>query len=337
MFRFEHSEYLYALTAIPLLVALYALSQYWRTRALKRMGDAALLARLMPGHSPRRNVTKLVLLLLALSLIIVGWANPQWGNKRESVQRKGIDILLAIDISESMLAQDLPPNRLERVKRFGAELVEQLDGDNIGIILFSCNAYLQAPLTTDYNFIRLFLESAQTDMAASPGTDISAAIDVAEQTFGTENQNHKALVILSDGEDHEGHAPERAQKAAANGLIVMTIGVGTPEGGFIPVQTPFGGVEYKRDASDNPVRTRLEEELMRQIARASNGAYFNLASGSESVISGLRQRIDKIEKRAYEQRPYSDYTSYFQYFIGLGLLLLALEFVIAYQGNRAGA
>ena len=152
MFRFEHNEYLFALAAIPLMAGLYALSQHVRKRALQRFGDAALLERLMPGYAPRRNRFKLVLLLLSMTLLILSWANPQWGAKRDNVQRKGIDLLIAIDISESMLAQDLPPSRLERVKKFAVDLVNQSEGDNIGILLFSCNSFLQAPFTTDYNF-----------------------------------------------------------------------------------------------------------------------------------------------------------------------------------------
>jgi len=330
MFRFEHNEYLFALAAIPLMAGLYALSQHVRKRALQRFGDAALLERLMPGYAPQRNKFKLILLLLSMTLLILSWANPQWGAKLEKVERKGIDLLIAIDISESMMAQDLPPSRLERVKKFAVELVNQSDGDNIGILLFSCNSFLQAPFTTDYNFLRLFLESAETSMASSAGTNIGAAIEMAGETFGEDNKNHKALVIFSDGEDHEGQALENAQEAADNGLIVMTIGAGTTEGGFIPVTTSFG-TEYKRDASGNPVRTRLDEATLRKIAKAANGAYFNIASGSEAVVSGLRQRIDKIEKRSYEQRPFSDYNNYFQYLIGLGLLLLATEFFIAYK------
>ncbi len=330
MFRFEHSEYLYALIAIPLLAGIYILSQRARNRALKRFGDATLLERLMPGYDPRRNNLKLTLLLISLTLLILSWANPQMGAKRETVKRRGIDLIIAVDISESMLAQDLPPSRLERVKKFAIDLVNELDGDNIGIILFSCSSFVQAPLTTDYNFLRLFLESAETSMASTAGTNIGAAIDMADETFDKENQNHKALVIMSDGEDHEGNALESARAAADNGLIVMTIGVGTPEGGFIPVPSNFGN-EYKRDASGNPVRTRLEEPTLRQLARASSGAYFNLASGSETVIDGLRQRINRIEKRDFEDRPFSDYTNYFQYLVALGLLLLATEFLIAYR------
>mgnify|MGYP001500084263 CR=1 FL=1 len=333
MFRFEHSEYLFALAAIPLMVGLYALSQRWRRRALQRFGDETLIQRMMPGYNPRRNTFKLTLLLLSLTLLILSWANPQWGNKREVVQRKGIDLIIAIDISESMLAQDLPPNRLERVKKFAVELVNELDGNNIGVILFTCSAFVQSPLTTDYNFLRLFLESAETSMASSAGTDIGSAIRMADQTFGEDNKNHKALVILSDGEDHEGASAESAKEAADNGLIVMTVGAGTPEGSYIPVATAFG-TEYKRDASSNPVRTSLDEKTLREIARAANGAYFNLSSGSQAVISGLRQRIDKIDKRSFEERPFSDYNNYFQYLIALGLLLLGTEFFIAYRSKE---
>lgn len=335
MFRFEHSEYLYALALIPLLVMFYAASQIYRRRAVQRLGSTHLLDRMMPDRSKRKDGLKFALTLLALAFLVVAWANPQWGSKREKVTRKGIDLFIALDISQSMMAEDISPNRLLRARRFAQNLTNELRGENIGVILFACNAYVQVPLTTDYAFAELFLATASPDLAASQGTAIAEAIQLAERSFSEDNKNHKALIIISDGEDHEGTAASAASTARDNGLLTFTVGVGTPQGAFIPVSLGLGQEDYKRDpATGSPVRSMLDEAALANIAKAGSGNYFNLSAGADAIIPALKQRIDSIEKREFEQRSFSEYESYFQHFLALGLLLLLIEFGLSYRKSR---
>lgn len=333
MFRFEHSVYLYGLAFIPILVLFFVATWYYRKRALNRFGNPDLIQQLMPEWSRYKHTVKFILLLSTLSLLIIGWANPQWGSKMEKVKRKGIDVFIALDVSRSMLAQDISPSRLDRSKRFAQNLVGQLKGENLGLILFACNAYLQVPLTTDYAFAHMFVKTANPGMAPSQGTAIGEAVALAEQSFPEENQKHKALIIISDGEDHDGEAVANAARAKENGLLTFTIGVGDSQGSFIPVNQG-GRQDYLRDNTGNPVKSQLNEEMLREIASAGGGDYFNLLAGSDEVMKALKVRIDAIEKRELELRSFTEYESYFQYFIGLGLLLLIAEFVLSYRKNR---
>ncbi len=333
MFRFEHGEYLYALGVLPVLVAFFIAAWVARKRALQRFGNLSLVERLMPRASNAKHILKFILLALGLLLLVIGWANPQWGSKREKVTRKSVDIFLAIDISQSMLAEDISPSRLDRAKRFTQNLVDALKGERLGTIIFAGNAYLQVPLTTDYAAAHMFIRSANPNMAPTQGTAIVDAIELAEESFDEENKNHKALVIITDGENHDDEALAAAKEANDNGLLIFTVGVGTPEGSFIP--TYIGGrLDYKRDVAGNPVRSKINEEMLKELADAGEGDYFNLLSGSDAVAEALKMRIESMEKREFEQRVFSEYESYFQYFIGFGLLLLLLEFVLSYRKNR---
>ena len=333
MFRFEHPEHLYALAIIPVLVGLFLVMWYYRKQAIRRFGGATLMRRIMPDFSRYKHGLKFGLLMVALLFLIVGWANPQWGLKKEKVKRKSVDVFIALDISRSMDAQDLSPSRLERAKRFTQDLITELRGERIGTIIFAGNAYLQTPLTTDYGAAELFMKSTNTGMAPSQGTAIADAIDLAERSFDEENKNHKALIIISDGENHDDVALNRARQANSDGLLIFTVGVGTTEGSFIPM-TVAGRSDYKRDNTGNPIRSALNEEMLQDIADAGEGNYFNLNSGSSQVADAIRSRIDNIDKRELEQRVFNEYESYFQYFLGLAVLLILLEFMVSYRRNR---
>ena len=271
--------------------------------------------------------------MVALCLLAVSLANPQWGTKKEKVTRKSVDIFVALDISQSMMAEDISPSRLERAKRFAQGLIETLKGDRIGTIIFAGNAYLQVPLTTDYAAAELFIKSANPGMAPTQGTAIVDAIDLAENSFEEENKNHKALIIISDGENHDEEALQRAREANNNGLLIFTVGVGTAEGSFIPVLIG-GRADYKRDRTGNPVRSQLNEDMLKDLADAGDGSYFNLLSGSEEVMSALRNGIDRMEKREFEQRVFNEYESYFQYFLIVAILLIVIEFIFSYKKSR---
>ncbi len=333
-FRFENADYLYALLLLPLFMLLFWFIQKARKNAFDKFGNSTLLSQLMPAYSKYKHTAKFVLLLFGLSFLIVGWANPQWGTKKEKVKRKSVDIFIALDISQSMMAEDIRPNRMERARRFAQNLVEKLKGDRLGIILFAGNAYLQMPLTTDYAAAQLFLRSANPSQAPAQGTAISEAIDLAEQSFKEENKQHKAIIIISDGETHDQDALDRAKEAAENGLLIYSIGVGTPSGGFIP--TVIGGrSDYKRDNKGNPVKTSLNEPMMKDLANAGGGFYFNLAGNEvDEVSTALRNSVDKLEKREFEARVFNEYESYFQYFIGIAILFLIAEFLLSYRENK---
>ena len=332
MFRFEYSMHLYALIGIPILIMFFALMWRARRQAIEEFGDSPLMMRLMPNVSKYKHLVKFTLLLFALSFLIIGWANPQWGSKKEKVKRKSADVFIALDVSNSMLAQDVRPNRMERAKQFGQKLVRELKGERLGTIIFAGNAYLQMPLTTDYAAAELFLKSANPEMVPSQGTAISAAIELAERCFEENNKHHKALILITDGENHEEGMLEIARKARENGLLIFTVGVGTEQGDYIPVQVN-GRVDYKRDKSGNPVRSKLNEGMLRELAAAADGNYFNLTNGDQ-IVTNLRERIDKIEKQELEQRSFSEYESYFQYFIALALLFVIAEFFVCFRKSK---
>jgi len=333
-FRFENIDYLYALFLIPIFVVLFWLIQRARKNAFAKFGNSTLLSQLMPTYSKYKHTAKFVLLLCGLTFLIVGWANPQWGSKKEKVKRKSVDIFIALDISQSMMAEDILPNRMERARKFSQKLVDKLKGDRLGIILFAGNAYMQMPLTTDYAAAQLFLRSANPSQAPAQGTAISEAIDLAEQSFEEDNKQHKAIIIISDGETHDQDALDRAKTASDNGLLIYSVGVGTASGGFIP--TIIGGrSDYKRDKKGNPVKTSLNEGMLQDLANEGSGFYFNLAgSDVEEVSAALRNSIDQMEKREFEARVFNEYESYFQYFIAIAILFLIAEFLLSYRKNK---
>ena len=329
MFRFENPEYLYAFAVLPVLLFLFLVYLKWKKRATSRLGETKLLQSLMPDTSKYRSSIKFGLKLLALALLFIGWANPQWGSKKEEVKRKSVDVLLALDISTSMFAQDIPPNRLERAKRFAEGLVEKLKGERIGLVLFAGSAYLQMPVTTDYAAAKLFVRSANPDLAGTQGTAISEAIGLARRTFDEDDGSHKALIIITDGEDHDGDANEEAAAARDDGIFLFTVGVGTSNGSFIPINVR-GREDYKRDNTGQPVRSKLNEEMLREVAESGDGSYFHISEGN-AVAEGLKNRIEQMEKRELEVRSFTEYNSYFQYFVAAGLLLLIIEFLISYR------
>lgn len=293
----------------------------------------SLMEQLMPMVSRYRYYLKFGLLLGALVLLAVGWANPQYGAKLMKYERKSVDIMLAFDLSESMLAQDIQPNRLERARRFAQELVQGLRSERLGLVFFAGGAYLQSPVTSDYSAIDLALRSAHPNLLPNQGTAISDAIKLTAESFDEENVSHKALVIITDGENHDEAALAAAETAAENGLIIFTIGVGTAQGAFIPI-VRNGREMYKRDKQGETVRSRLNEDVLRKLSQAGQGRYFNLSSGSDEVLAALEKRIERMEKRTLEQRSFSEYESSFQWFVGVAILLLLIEFMLPYRKKR---
>ncbi len=332
MFRFEHFNHFYALALIPVLTIFFIWMRRKRLKALLKFGEPRLVKGLMPQVSNIKHQLKFGILMLVFGLLVIAWANPQLGTKREKAKRKASDIMIALDISNSMLSDDVKPNRLELARTFTVDLVQALKGERIGSIVFAGNAYLQMPLTTDYAAAAMFLKFSNPDQAPTQGTAISEAIDVAERAFGEESKGNKVLILISDGEDHDSEAVDRATIAKDHDLTIFTLGVGTPEGGFMPVE--FGGVtDYKRDEKGQPIRTILNEQMLKDLARAGGGEYFNIAN-TTGVIEALQNRIEKVEKKEMETRSFSEYESYFQYFVLFALLLLFFEFMMTYKKSN---
>jgi Ca-activated chloride channel homolog len=329
MFRFEHPHYLFFLLLIPITTVFFVYTRLARKRALLRFGDPSLTARLMPNVSNLKHPLKFGILMLAVAMLIIAWANPQLGTRKEKVSHKSSDVILALDISNSMLSDDVKPSRLDRAKAFSMDLVNGLRGERIGNIVFAGNAYLNMPLTTDYAAAAMFINSSNPEQAPTQGTALGEAIDVAEKAFGETNLQHKVLIIVSDGEDHDNNAIKRAKKAGENGLLIFTIGVGSKEGGLIPIV--FNGQpDFKRDGQGQPIKTTLNEDMMKQLAAAGNGDYFNI-SNTTGIIDALKTRIEKVEKKEFEQRLFNEYESYYQYFVLIALLILIFEFMLPYR------
>ncbi len=327
IFRFAQPVYFYGLLMIPFFIMLFWLMIAWKKRAMKKFGESHLINKLMPDVSRSKPFLKFILLLLAYSLIIVGLANPQIGSKLETIQRKGIDIVIAVDVSNSMLAEDIKPNRIQRARQSISKLVDDLKNDRIGIVVFAGNAYTQLPITTDYSAAKLFLSTINTDIVPNQGTAIAEAIKLSIESF-SENDHEKAIIIITDGEDHEGNAIEAAKKAVEKGIRVYTIGMGLTEGAPIPVYDKYGNQQgFKKDLSNNTVITKLNEDMLRQIATAGDGKYVR-ANNTQAGLGLIFNEINKLEKTEFESRVFSDYEDRFQYLIGLAVLLMLIEFII---------
>jgi Ca-activated chloride channel homolog len=327
MFRFEHPQHLWALLFLPLAMLSFQLLKRQRATQLKQFSAEKMWTHLFDFQEDTRRLRQFILLLSGLFFLIVGWANPQWGERKEEVNGSKSDVFIALDISLSMYCNDVSPNRLDRAKLLANELTEALKGDRVGLILFAGNAYLQMPLTNDASSAQLFINSANPDQAPSQGTAIGEAIALAEKGFPAENKRGKALIVLSDGEDQEEDALETAKTAHDNGLVVCTVGVGTPEGGFIP-QTYAGQSGLKMDESGQPVRTKINESMLQSLASTCEGKYYNILSGEAAIAADIQRLLSKLEKTdSVASRQFVAKESYFQWFIGFGLLLLLLNFV----------
>ncbi|MEE4284812.1 MAG: VWA domain-containing protein [Mariniphaga sp.] len=332
MFRFAHIELLWGLLIIPLLALFFIWARFARKRALKRFGNQQTIKELMPFVSKSRPVFKFLLLMLALAFFIIGAARPQFGSKLKKVQREGIELIIALDVSNSMMAEDIQPNRLERAKRAISRLVDRLKDDKIGLIVFAGEAYTQLPITSDYNSAKLFLEAVNTQIVPRQGTAIGAAINMSLRSFTPEGNANKAIIVITDGENHEDDPVTAAQEAAKNGIIVHTIGMGLPQGSPIPVLRN-GQTDYLRDNDGNVVVTKLDETTLEEIAAAGNGIYVR-ANNAQVGLNALFDEINKMEKEEMETLVYSEYDDQFQYFFAIGLFLLLFEFVILERKNK---
>ncbi len=329
IFKFERPEALYLLLLIPIMLGLFMLVRHRRRKAMQRFADLSAYKTIMPFESFTRPWIKISLLLAALIMLTIAIANPQTGSRMEEVKREGIDIFIALDVSNSMMAEDILPNRLERSRQAINRMIDKLGGDRIGIIVFAGKAYMQLPLTTDYNAARMFVSTINTGMVPSQGTAIGESIRMAMGSFDSDLERNKAIIIISDGEDHEDQAIQAAEEAKNKGVVVYTIGMGLPEGVPIPLYNQYGkNIGFKKDRNQNTVVTRLNEGLLQQVAAAGNGTYTR-ANNTRSGLEVLFSEINKIAKSEIETRVFTDYENKFQLFIGFAIALLFVEIFIA--------
>lgn len=332
MFRFEHPYMLWALLVIPCWLLGLWFVQRWRIKAKARLADPALLDRLLIGQSSFRKSIKKVLWALAMIFLIIGLSNPQMGSKEVEVKREGIELSIALDVSNSMLAEDLSPNRLERAKRAILQLLDQLKGDKISIIVFGGQAYTQLPMTTDYAAGKLFVQSVNTGMIPTQGTAIGAAISLCQTSFPEGSKSKKAIIIITDGENHEDNAVEAAQEAFNKGIVVHTIGMGSAQGAPLPLYRQGHQVGFRKDRDGNTVISRINESMMQKIAAAGHGAYVR-ASNAQVGLDLILEEIQKMDKTAFESKMFADYEDHFYFFLAISVLLLIVEILISEASN----
>jgi len=349
MLKYEHIEFLNLLFGIPLLILLIIMHEKWKKKALSSFGTIELISKLTPSFSKRKTKIKNILSVLIITLLIVGLANPQIGTKMEEVKRKGVDLIIAVDLSNSMMAEDMSvkrkkdgkrikqPNRLERSRQAISRLIDKLEGDRIGLIVFAGEAYVQLPITTDYSAAKLFLPTLKTDIMPKQGTEIAKAINLAIESFDIENGQDKAIIIITDGETHDQEAVESAEKAKELGIHVHTLGMGFPKGSPIPVYNKYGQFTgHKEDKEGNTIVSKLNEGLLKEIAKEGEGTYVR-TDNSQVGLSALFEEINKMEKKEIGTMIFTEYKDRFQYFIGLALFLLIIDLILLnkkYTFNR---
>jgi tetratricopeptide (TPR) repeat protein len=324
MLRFQYTEYLLVLAALPVLAALFFLVLSWKKKTIKKIGDERLVKELIKNYSAQKFALKFILLLTAFAACGFALANLRSAKGSEKISRNGIDIMVALDVSKSMLAQDVKPTRLDRAKQVLGKLIDRMSNDRLGIVVFAGKAYLQMPLTGDHGAAKMFLSSATTDVVPTQGTVISDALKMCYTSFNAKEKKYKAIVLISDGEDHDEEAVSLATKMAAEGVIINTIGIGSADGTAIIDPTTN---EPKKDKDGNTVITKLNEIELRTIAEKGNGVY-QLFDNTESVVSKLQQQLSSMDQRTVTEDSLVNYESFFQYFLLLALLLLVVDVFI---------
>ena len=334
MIRYEYISFLNLLVVIPILTLLFLLFLRWRKKAIRQFGNKVLVEKMMPMASIFRIKLNFLLLIVSLIALVFGLANPQFGSKLEEVKREGIDLMIAIDLSNSMLAEDLQPNRLKRAKQSISKLIDRLEGDRIGLVVFAGEAYVQLPITTDYSAAKLFLSTINTDIVPTQGTAIGKAINLCLESFDFKNGQSKSIIVITDGENHEDDAKEIAKEAKKKGVVVHTIGMGSEKGGPIPIKTRSGRTKgYQKDKEGNTVITSLNEDMLKEIANAGNGSYIR-ANSTKSGLDALFNEINKMEKNKIDSKVFSDYKDQFQWLLAIALLGLISSILILEKRSK---
>lgn len=328
MFRFAEPHYLYILILLPILIAIFIIYRHAQRKRLTRFGDLDIIKQLMPEASPRRIRNKFILLIIVFALLITALAQPQFGAKLREVKREGVEIMLAVDVSRSMLAEDFAPNRLERTKNAVTRLVEQLEKDRVGMVVFAGDAFIQLPITSDYISAKTFINTISPDIVPIQGTSLSKAIELASLSFSEQSQKSRAIILVSDGESHDDDPIAAAQAAKDKGIIIYTVGIGTPEGAPISING-----EMMKDDQGNMVVTKLSEETLQQIAVLTGGTYVR-ATNQSVGLDEILKRIKSMEKQEFNSLAFAEYNDQFHYLVALALFLLMIEFIMIDRKNR---
>jgi Ca-activated chloride channel family protein len=306
------------------LVVLFFFNSYWKVKKQREFGDLELIKKLSPDRSVFKPIFKLVVILLALAGLIFGLVNPKIGTKMETVKREGIDIVFAMDVSKSMLAEDVVPSRLEKSKQIVSQIINQLGNDRIGIVAYAGSAFPVLPITTDYSVAKMFLQSMNTEMVSSQGTSLDQAIKLSSTYFDDKSKTSKLLILISDGEDHSEGAQAAAEEANKQGMRIITIGLGTEKGGTIPLKKNGVVQSYQRDNNDEVVVTKLNRASLETIAKATKGGYIN-GNNTKDVLAYVKSSLDNIQKTEFESTQIADFQSQFQWFLGFAFVLLFLD------------
>lgn len=331
MFRFANIEILWLLATLPVFIAAYILYTRRKRRQLEAFGDPELMAALMPNASRVRPTVKFSILMVALALLIIAAARPQFGQSERTEKRQGIKAIVALDISNSMLAEDVAPNRLERAKQMLSKLMDKMVNDKVGLVVFAGDAFVQLPITCDYVSAKMFLNTIKPDLIKTQGTAIGQALSTSIRCFGEQSEASRAIILITDGENHEDDAVEVAKRAKETGIQVMVVGIGKPEGSPIPMP---GTNTFRKDREGNVVVSKLNEEMCREIAQAGGGIYVR-CDNSNTATKAIQKELDKLATQEIETQVYTDYNEQFQSFALLALLLLVIDFYIFNRKNKA--
>lgn len=322
--QLEEKIWFWLLLLVPIIIFLFVILQVWKRHAQNKFAHHQILKRLSPNKSHFKPILKLIMLCLAFTCLTIAMVNPKVGTKLETVKRQGVDIVFAVDVSKSMLAEDIAPNRIEKSKQLVTQIINNLASDRIGIIAYAGKAVPQLPITTDYAAAKMFLQSMNTDMLSSQGTAINEAIQLARTYFNDEEQTNRVLIIISDGEDHSDLSQDIAETAAEEGIKIFTIGVGSLKGAPIPIKQNGIVLNYKKDRSGETVVTKLNEETLRAIAEEANGQYINGLNTTE-VVEAIRDILNKMDKKEFEAKEFAEYKDQFQWFLLLGIFFIIID------------
>ena len=322
--QLEEKIWFWVLGVIPVIFLLFLILQLWKYKTQSKFANKSMLKKLSPNRSIFKSVLKMLVLCFVFFCLAIALVNPKIGTKLETVKREGVDIVFAVDVSKSMLAEDIAPNRLEKSKQLVTQIINNLASDRVGIIAYAGKAFPQLPITTDYSSAKMFLQSMNTDMLSSQGTAINEAIKLARTYYDDDEQTNRVLIIISDGEDHSNVAANIAEEAADEGIRIFTIGVGDIKGGPIPEKRNGIILNYKKDNNGETVITRLDEETLKNIATEANGAYIN-GSNTNKVVEEIRDILNKMDKKEFEAKQFADFESQFQWFLGAAIFFLFID------------
>ncbi len=327
-FEFGNSAYLYALYAIIVFVALYVFARVQNKKRMRLLVDSHLQNVIVPDYSKNRTLFRFILFLLAYVCFVFALAGPRFGTKLVEVKRKGVELVIALDVSNSMLAEDISPNRIEKAKLSIQRLMDGMQDDKVGLVIFAGDAYTQLPLTTDISASKMFLQTIQTNFVAKQGTAIGAAIGKAMRSFTNDEKVGKAIIVISDGENHEDDAIRKAKEAQEKGITVHTIGMGQTEGSPIIRKDGYGRKYFMKDKSGKPVTTKLNEQMLQEVAKAGGGVY------SRADFAPVVDALQGMNESEFEMQKYSEYDEKYQYFLALGILFLLIEILIKERKNK---